>query len=270
MNTGIYEIKCKENGKSYIGSTRVSFAKRIYHHFLSLENKTHKNKHLQNAFDKYGYEAFEFSILQRVPKNQCLAIEQKYIDSRDWNMLFNINPLATDSIHLTSKQLQDRGKSLREFNKKARKYFKQVKASKLRLKDVPEKYQKQVSKWLKPVWNTGKKMSKAHNKKLSAAAKTRKISQKGRKQRQKAFSARVPDVYVYNQSKTLLGKYTSAAELERQSLKKSFELIDHMILRNPNGRNGLPAHILRAPNVNKATKTGKPYKGLLFSVSPLS
>jgi len=77
--SGIYQITCTENNKVYIGSA-VNLNKRKNGHFETLKKNIHKNKHLQNAFNKYGLEKFVFDILEIVEdKNQLINREQHWI-----------------------------------------------------------------------------------------------------------------------------------------------------------------------------------------------
>ena len=62
-NTFIYSIKNKINNKIYIGQTRCG-RERWSNHKYELNNNCHSNKHLQNAWNKYGEDNFEFSILE--------------------------------------------------------------------------------------------------------------------------------------------------------------------------------------------------------------
>lgn len=66
---GIYGIFNTSNDKIYIGSTRDSFRRRYKHHLLRLKRKCHGNQHLQNAFNKYGEDSFEFFILEIINLN---------------------------------------------------------------------------------------------------------------------------------------------------------------------------------------------------------
>jgi group I intron endonuclease len=66
MKKGIYIIKNKVNNKIYIGVATVSFEKRWHEHINALKNKTHKNKHIQRAWDKYGEDNFEFIVLKEI------------------------------------------------------------------------------------------------------------------------------------------------------------------------------------------------------------
>ncbi|MEG7697747.1 GIY-YIG nuclease family protein, partial [Listeria monocytogenes] len=51
---GIYFIKNTINNKMYIGSSTMKIYKRVQHHYSELKRDNHKNKHLQNAWNKYG------------------------------------------------------------------------------------------------------------------------------------------------------------------------------------------------------------------------
>ena len=56
----IYIIENLENHKKYIGQT-INIKKRIYEHFRRLEKNNHVNQYLQNAYNKYGKDSFEYS-----------------------------------------------------------------------------------------------------------------------------------------------------------------------------------------------------------------
>ena len=78
MPCGIYMIKNKVNGKMYIGQA-LDIEDRWGKHRSMLKSRYHTNKHLQNAWDKYGEESFEFSILLVCEENQLNTYEQYYI-----------------------------------------------------------------------------------------------------------------------------------------------------------------------------------------------
>src|SRR5690242_8081336 len=77
--SGVYQILCKPTGKIYIGST-VDLCARWNIHRIMLRRKTHHNTHLQQAWDKYGEESFEFSVLEFVKVSALLQTEQSWID----------------------------------------------------------------------------------------------------------------------------------------------------------------------------------------------
>lgn len=62
MTSVVYQIKCNQNPKSYIGVS-YNFDKRKREHLNKLSRNIHHNKPLQNAFNKYGKDAFEFIVL---------------------------------------------------------------------------------------------------------------------------------------------------------------------------------------------------------------
>lgn len=55
MEAGVYVIKNNVNGKQYVGSSIDLHMRRIQH-FSKLRCGKHINSHLQNAYNKYGYE----------------------------------------------------------------------------------------------------------------------------------------------------------------------------------------------------------------------
>lgn len=65
MDGGIYQIKNKVNGKCYIGRTKC-FNKRFYQYDYDYRKRKtkHINTHLLNAMLKYGYDSFEFNIIE--------------------------------------------------------------------------------------------------------------------------------------------------------------------------------------------------------------
>lgn len=62
-NTFIYMIKNKVNGMVYIGQTRQG-KKRWTQHRTELRNNKHYNTHLQNSWNRYGEDNFEFSVVE--------------------------------------------------------------------------------------------------------------------------------------------------------------------------------------------------------------
>jgi group I intron endonuclease len=103
---GIYEIKCSETGKFYIGSS-VLIWDRWRGHRNELRVGRHHNSRLQNAWNKYGEEAFRLRTLQEVPRlegenesqyrKRLRGIEQGWIDeSKCWDPEIGFN-LARDT-----------------------------------------------------------------------------------------------------------------------------------------------------------------------------
>ncbi len=94
---GAYVIIHTETRRVYVGSA-TSIAKRWYWHRERLNKGVHTNHFLQNAWSKYGAQAFEWKILESTDDpNQLFALEQKWIDhyqSYDRAKGFNIAPRA--------------------------------------------------------------------------------------------------------------------------------------------------------------------------------
>jgi len=91
MTATIYEINNTENEKRYIGSTS-QWKRRKYEHKHLLENGDHGNRHLQNAWNKYGADAFEFSVIEETEEQ--FTEEQNYLDEAEWSNLYNISKQA--------------------------------------------------------------------------------------------------------------------------------------------------------------------------------
>jgi group I intron endonuclease len=94
--SGVYQIRCVPTGKIYVGSA-VSLRGRWYQHRRSLQRGEHANRYLQQAWNKYGEENFEFSVLEYASKKDLLAAEQVWIDKTDCtdrSKGFNISNIA--------------------------------------------------------------------------------------------------------------------------------------------------------------------------------
>ena len=79
-NMGIYQIKNKINKKSYIGSSsRLKL--RWNRHQTDLKCNVHHSLALQRAFNKYGYDNFEFIILENCEEDKLLKREQYYLNT---------------------------------------------------------------------------------------------------------------------------------------------------------------------------------------------
>lgn len=96
MSSGIYQITNQVNGKRYIGSA-VNLKRRWQEHLKTLRRGEHENEHLQHAYDKYGEESFEFSVLECVDDtSQPILREQHYLDTLKPE--YNIAPLAGSTL----------------------------------------------------------------------------------------------------------------------------------------------------------------------------
>lgn len=81
---GIYLITNKINGKKYVGSTH-DFISRWRGHKSMLNRGVHFNNHLQNSWNKYGENNFEFSVLEALDES-IDNFEQYLIEREEFNI----------------------------------------------------------------------------------------------------------------------------------------------------------------------------------------
>lgn len=75
---GVYDIFNNE-GKHYIGSTK-NLRRRFIEHFRDLKNNKHKNKKLQNYYNKHGDNSLEFCCLcENLNSIETARKEEKYL-----------------------------------------------------------------------------------------------------------------------------------------------------------------------------------------------
>lgn len=79
--SGVYIVKCVANGRSYVGSSK-DIACRWKEHRYSLRHNEHYNAHWQRAWNKYGEDQFEWSILEetKLDSDVIRQREQHWID----------------------------------------------------------------------------------------------------------------------------------------------------------------------------------------------
>lgn len=121
--SGVYAIINIINGGIYVGSAIRIFGRRT-DHFRDLLNQKHKTPKLQNAYNKYGVDAFRFVILSFIDNPTVSDLrkkEQYFIDYFGIKNVYNTNP-ASDS-WLGRKHSEESKKKMSEaqtkyFNKK--------------------------------------------------------------------------------------------------------------------------------------------------------
>lgn len=154
MPSGIYAITNKKNGNFYIGSA-VDLRRRWNRHKYDLKTNKHDNNYLQNAWNMYGEDCFEFSVLEYVEDKLLLtSIEQKYID--ELHPTYNLCPKANSLVGLFRTEEHRRKLSLAGMGHKGWN----------KGKTHSEEHRTRISKAL-----TGKKHSEETKRKLSAAFK---------------------------------------------------------------------------------------------------
>lgn len=104
--SGVYQIYNTVNGKRYIGSS-IHIEQRFKEHLRNLRANKYVNAHLQCAWNKYGEQSFILEEVELCEPDQCLKIEQEYIDyyhAADRNFGYNIDPYAEHSGNTLSEE----------------------------------------------------------------------------------------------------------------------------------------------------------------------
>lgn len=106
---GIYKIINTINGKCYIGSS-ININNRWGKHRALLRHNKHENIKLQNAWNKYGEENFQFIIIKECDNEILLEEKQRYLDelgAQDFinkinksfdEVCYNVSPIANTCI----------------------------------------------------------------------------------------------------------------------------------------------------------------------------
>lgn len=97
---GVYIIRNKINSKIYVGMA-IDSNRRLKYHKYSLLGNYHKNHYLQNAWNKYGEESFEFDILEECSEELLPAMEHYWatlLNSHNRDFGYNIEPTNPTSI----------------------------------------------------------------------------------------------------------------------------------------------------------------------------
>lgn len=99
--SGIYAITHIASGKQYIGSA-VNIRRRWNQHRRDLNKGSHHSSHLQRAWDKYGAEAFAFTVLEEVGDvTRLIEREQFHMDARfaaRGSIEYNARPNAKNNL----------------------------------------------------------------------------------------------------------------------------------------------------------------------------
>ena len=260
--TGVYEIKNKINNKRYIGSTIMSFTKRLEHHRCLLRNGTHKNTYLQRAWNKYGENNFEFNILEVVDKCCTLEVEQQYLDACE--DCYNINPLASGTPNMSKETVEKRTKTFTKTIREGIDYYFKVKNGEISLNDVPEKYIKIVKDRLSSVpWNKGKDSTEVDYSHLKGVSKTvTEKSLQARKNNSEKARDKYPNIFVYDLKGNFLKEFRSAPDIEEWSITEDNDF--PIVSRFKKERMGVPLNKLLSVCIIKAVNSKNPYKGLFF------
>ena len=133
--SGIYLICNVLTGDVYVGSTTETIQRRWSQHLYRLKNNKHHSQFLQNSWNKYGYSAFLWVILEHC--NNVLEREQFYINEYLAN--FNMTKIAgnTKGVIFTEERKRKISEALKghtPWNKGSRKWSDDQRREKAKLK----------------------------------------------------------------------------------------------------------------------------------------
>lgn len=150
---GIYQIKNIINKMVYIGSTTHSFQRRFREHERELRNNKHNNIYLQNSYNKYGDDNFEFSILEFEIVNDLIREKEQYYINNTKN-IFNINKDVFGFSNEVLKKAVRRGVNHHYYGKKMENtdHLKVKKTITLSLQEAWKKTSDRGRKKAKPVY----------------------------------------------------------------------------------------------------------------------
>lgn len=77
---GVYIITNLVNGKKYIGSSK-NLKDRLQRHIWELNKGIHINTHLQNSWNKYGEDSFQYSVLEYCSEEVQFSRENFFIET---------------------------------------------------------------------------------------------------------------------------------------------------------------------------------------------
>lgn len=98
MASGIYFIENLITKQQYIGSA-VKINKRWNSHRCELRANVHKNKKLQNAWNKYGEDNFQFKVIEFIEPKFLIDREQFYLDTV--LPFYNIRKVANSNLGIS-------------------------------------------------------------------------------------------------------------------------------------------------------------------------
>lgn len=186
---GIYLILNTRNNKRYIGQS-VDCLHRLACHKNALIGGYHDNDHLQKAFNKYGKDAFDFSIIE-VAADWLLDVKEAFwineMGSDDSRYGYNkdsggkVNRTISEE---AKRKMSEAKKGKPSWNKGL--HWSEEMAQRLRLLQLGKHHTEETkakmsrSRMGHPGWNKGRKHTEEHKAKISLGLKGRVASEKVR------------------------------------------------------------------------------------------
>lgn len=185
--SGVYAIINKVNSKLYVGSAS-SFYRRWHSHYSDLINNKHSNSYLQNSWNEYGEESFDFEIIEFIDivdgdKDNLIEREQYWLDyyqSYIRDKGYNLQPCSKNALGFKHSEETKEKQSIRMTGSGNFNYG----------RITPPEVKEKISESLKGKM-LGIKFTEDHKRKISKAQKGKKLTKK----------------HTENISKSKIGKY---------------------------------------------------------------
>lgn len=232
---GIYQIRNTTNDKRYIGRS-VGMRKRWLAHRRRLRKGTHKNRHLQAAWVKYGEQAFAFEVVEHVSDEATLPEREGFhmtrLNACDRDYGYNSVEVDEDAQVRFSEEHKAKisaalmGHPMSDENKRA---LREANANRVQGTDERErraaaqrgrKHTEETKAKIRANGNLGRKfgpLTEEHRAKLSAVRKGRKHTPEAKAKMSAALRGRVrSEEHRRNLSKSLKGRKRSLESIEKQ------------------------------------------------------
>lgn len=220
IKCGVYSITNRVNGKVYIGSS-VNLDRRWRTHLRDLSSGRHHSDYLQRAWNKYGAENFEFSVLEEVTSKDLLRKrEQFYLDqycSYNNTNGYNLRDIADPSNGFTHTEYSKLKMSLSHIGKKL---------------TSETRYKMRLSKMGKPSNALGSTKSDDYKSKMSlmfSGCKNPFYGKKWSEEHKKKSSKRVKE-YIRLNGNPMTGKSHSEEAKRKISIANRKKLSDEDII----------------------------------------
>lgn len=248
----IYKITCVVTDDFYVGSA-VKPKRRRWEHWDALKKNRHHCRSLQEAWNEYGEDAFEFEVVEEVNEGDILLIEDMYLVQHAGQPYCYNTALSTQIPSSSQKEVREKiAQSLKE-------HYAENKHPRMGKKHTPEALAKIAANRVPPRgeghYRYGKTLSDEVRKKIGDTQRGkpksagRKVSEEGRAKIRAAAEA---GHYAHWLGK----KHTEAA---RDKMGRA------VVATDPEGTECIYATItklrealgLTAPTVDRALKSGK-------------
>lgn len=192
---GIYMIQNIVNGKVYIGKS-FDINKRWSNHKYELNKGVHANNHLQSAWNKYGEENFNFTIVETCDEEMLNDLEVFWIKKVDsFNSGYNqteggegshLSEEIKNKISAASKEWwsnPDNKQRMSELRKGSGSYWYGKTFPKEMVEKLSESHKNPSEEIRQKLSNArkGKKLTDEHKRKISESSKGKKLSEETKK-----------------------------------------------------------------------------------------